>query len=96
MPAKPKYYDELNGAIKVISERVDNLRREVGDLGNDTKDLTSAVAEIKKDIAVLQQQSAEQTKRTDEWDRRLWGLLAIMVGAILSLASGLIVALAKK
>jgi hypothetical protein len=34
---------------------------------------------------------SDQIKKTEEWDRRWWSIVALFVAALLSLASGLVV-----
>jgi hypothetical protein len=54
------------------------------------------LAELRQQHALLLQMIDEQRKRLEKWDTRLWGVVAITIGAVLSLAAGLIVALVKR
>lgn len=53
-------------------------------------------AVLRQDQAVLRQQTQDHISQYQEYDRRRWGLIMLLVGTILSLASGPIVTLAKK
>lgn len=46
--------------------------------------------------AALKQQLQDHLAQYQEWDRRRWGLIVLLIATVLSLASGLIVALARK
>lgn len=54
------------------------------------------VATLRTENAVLKSRLDEQTKRFDTWAGRAWTLVTVLVGALLSLAAGLIVTLARK
>jgi type II secretory pathway component PulL len=58
--------------------------------------LVADVARQDKELALLRQQFDKHVKDVELWDGRRWGLLVVLVGAVLSLASGLIVTLARK
>jgi hypothetical protein len=96
VPSKPDYFHALSSSVDRLAERVENVRLEAAIRAAQMEELKVAVGELRKDMAVVQQQTAELTKRADEWDRRLWGLVAIAVGSALSLGAGLIVALFRK
>jgi ABC-type phosphate transport system permease subunit len=40
--------------------------------------------------------SITHTKKTEEWDRRRWGIVVLLAGTFLTSAAGLIVAWVKK
>lgn len=61
-----------------------------------TKEQDRESAELRQQNALLQQRVDEQQKRLEKWDTRLWGMVALTIGAILSLSAGLIVALVKR
>lgn len=74
---------ELAGSVAAKSEQLgEKLREEVG--------------ELRRECAVLRQRIDDHLKRFEERDRRVWGLVILLLGAVLSLASGLIVTLARK
>ncbi len=76
---------ELENALKLVDRQRDEsaaLRRE----------LTDSIREQ----ALLRQRLDDHLKRVEAWDNRRWGLIVLMAGALLSLASGLIVTLARK
>jgi hypothetical protein len=52
--------------------------------------------DIRAQLAALRQRSDDDTRRAEAWTNRIWGFFVVLIGAILSLASGLIVTLARK
>lgn len=54
------------------------------------------LAEARQENAVLKQQLQDHIKHTELSDSRRWALILAFVSALLALASGLIVALARK
>lgn len=93
---RPEYYHELKKDLELLAVRVNGLEKESEKSGSKLEVFHVKLSELTKELAIVKQQVAEQTKRLEEWDRRLWGLVAVLVGALLSLAAGLIVALARK
>lgn len=98
---------ELAAELRVSNERIDALREEAHDrrtvdqrfddrLREVVQELRAELAEVRRENAVLQQRIDDLTKRAETWGNRLWGLILALVGATLSLASGLIATLARK
>ena len=58
--------------------------------------LRRELAEARQENAILKQQFQDHIKQVEIWDNRRWTLFVLLVGAVMSLASGLIVALARK
>lgn len=54
------------------------------------------ISSLRQENALLRQRLDDHLKRVELWDNRRWGLIVLMAGALLSLASGLIVTLARK
>lgn len=84
----------LEGMIPLLTERVirleeraDQLRREVG---------TSGVADLRQEIALVRQLAADQQKRIDKWDTRLWAVVAGVLLFLLSSVITLVVAITRK
>lgn len=55
-----------------------------------------ANAALRQELALVRQQFADHLKHNDTWANRAWGFFVVLVAAVLSLASGLIVALVRK
>ncbi len=55
-----------------------------------------AFVELCKSHALLQQRHDDYVRRAEVWGQRWWALVPLLVGAVLSLCSALIVALARK
>jgi len=96
MPPKPEYFHDLKEAVRLVERAVEALRERQQESRSEVKQLRETVETSSKQIAVLEQRLGEIAKRIDENDRRWWGLVTLFAGALLSLASGLIVTLAKK
>ena len=99
----PELIRELTTDLRVQEERLESLQDEmVQRKAADEKrreeniQLRRESAEARQETAVLKQQLQDHIKRTDLADSRRWGLVVLLLGAVLSLASGLIVTLAKK
>ena len=92
----PKYAQALTTAVKVHDEQIANMRRETADLGQKLDSLKDAVAGLRQQFALMEQKLDEHIKRTELWDSRRWALILLLSGAILSLASGLIVSLSRR
>lgn len=96
MPSKPQYVHDLITSVKLLEDQVRNLREESNDLGKKIDDLKETLDITRRDAAVTVKQVGEVRKRSDERENRWWGLILILIGALLSLASGLIVTLVRK
>lgn len=101
---------ELMADLRAAAERDVALRRDVDALWAESRkprDEAAALrqenvairlenATLRQEIAVLRQRLDDHLKRVETWSARLWTLITVLVGAVLALASGLIVALNKK
>jgi len=89
--------------IRQLEREVDSIRTEATYLLKPIDEARISSRETERTTAELRQQHAlhiqkldEQQKRLEKWDARLWGVLALTIGAALSLAAALIVALVKR
>ncbi|OWK47399.1 emp24/gp25L/p24 family protein [Fimbriiglobus ruber] len=89
-------FREIAVELAIYSESLKAGRLELATLRSSVEKLEDRVSAVTTELAVLRQRLDEQQKHTEKWDTRLWGLVAILVGALLSLAAGLIVALVRK
>jgi len=80
----------------VLQTEVIYLKQSLNDANILNREAESKLTEVRQEVAVLKQRLDEQTKRVEMWSNRLWGLISILIGAILALSSGLIVTLARK
>ncbi len=94
---------ELTVDLGVLEERVDTLPAEAKEQRAADERRRDEVAELRQELAagrqeaaVLRQQLQDHVAQYQEWDRRRWGLFVLLIGAVMSLASGLVVTLAKK
>lgn len=96
MPPKPEYVHELKAVTSVQARAIEALEKNAELAIQQDAALKSSIHELKTQIAILEQRIGDVARRMEEHDRRWWGLLMLFASALLSLASGLIVTLAKK
>jgi hypothetical protein len=82
--------------LRVMQERDEQRHRELERATTKSETLQIEVAALRQENAVLRQLVQDHIAQYQEWDRRRWGVLTLLIGAVLSLASGLIVTLARK
>jgi predicted RNase H-like nuclease (RuvC/YqgF family) len=63
---------------------------------NEIAELRRELAETRQEAAVLKQQLQDHVKHTELSDARRWAFVLAFVSALLALASGLIITLARK
>jgi predicted nucleic acid-binding Zn-ribbon protein len=96
--------DDIRNRIAELSKSLDgaqqakhDLRPELHvELSTNNQALKDSLADLRHELALAKQQLADTNQRIEEWDRRWWGFVVVLIGALLSLASGLIVTLARK
>jgi hypothetical protein len=81
---------------EVIEKERDSRRSEIKGLEAIIEKERDARAAIDRENATLKQQLQDHIAQYQEWERRRWGLIVILISAVLSLASGLIVTLSRK
>jgi hypothetical protein len=87
---------DLASDLRVMQERDDQRRRDIDRVTTKSDTLQQDVAALRQENAVLRQLVQDHINQYQEWDRRRWGVITLLIGAVLSLASGLIVTLARK
>lgn len=87
---------DLVAEQKVLAERDEARLREQDRQGGLIEQLSREPAMVQREVAALRQRSDDQTRQHEAWANRAWGFFLVLIGAVLSLASGLIVALARK
>jgi len=100
---RDKLIAELRAAIAILGHRLDAksegeavTTRALTELKGQVDKLREELAASKQENALLRQQPQDHMKQVEVWDNRRWGLFVLLIGAVLSLASGLIVTLARK
>jgi predicted nucleic acid-binding Zn-ribbon protein len=90
----------LRDHIGDLRQRDGKHENEIRELRKENADLRLAVAEARAaaqtEIATLRQQLQGLLAQFQEAERRRWSMVVAFLGALLALASGLIVALARK
>ncbi|MBX9580771.1 MAG: hypothetical protein K2X87_10730 [Gemmataceae bacterium] len=90
---------EFRGAIErieILTRTADEAKRERDEERALGRERDRVNAELRQEVALHRQQLQDHLKRVEVWSGRLWALVAVLVGAVMSLAGGLIIALAKK
>ena len=87
---------ELEKTIVAMQASLEHTRRDVDDATSGIKEGEISANEIRQELALLRQRLEDHLKRMDVWGSRLWAFVLALIGAVLSLAAGLIVTLAKK
>jgi len=78
-----KTVGEVNLAVAVTRQQIDELNRWKADLG--------PIAELKSEIALLRRDVEELKKTRDEWGRRLWAMAGPIIGALVGVAGGALI-----
>jgi hypothetical protein len=89
-------FRELSIQHELLMERDANRHREVQELKVILEKERDARITSDRENAILRQQLQDHLTQYQEWDRRRWGLIVMLIGAVMSLASGLIVTLVRK
>ncbi|MBN9122675.1 MAG: hypothetical protein J0I06_26600 [Planctomycetes bacterium] len=87
---------ELEELKEVVSKEREERKAADEKRRDELTQLRRELSDARQEMAALKQQFQDHFTQYQEWDRRRWGLIVVLVGAVLSLASGLIVALARK
>jgi hypothetical protein len=87
---------DLSAVSDVINERLESTRRGLEDERTLGRERDRMMMELRQENAVLRQRLDDHLKRVETWSARLWALVSVLIGAVLSLESGLIVTLVRK
>jgi hypothetical protein len=75
---------------------IQRIREDLGHERSEREQEREARAALEIEHAALKQQLQDHLKQVELWDNRRWGLFVLLIGTVLSLASGLIVTLARR
>lgn len=87
---------EIALELRTLRERDATRERDVVLLREEVAEERKARTSLEKENAVLKQQLQDHIKQVEVWDGRRWGLFVLLVGAVLSLSSGLVISLSRK
>ncbi len=87
---------DLTVQVGILVERDANRQSEVAELKTVVQKEREERQRLEIENAAMKQQLQDHIAQYQESDRRRWGFVVLLLGAVLSLASGLIVTLAKK
>lgn len=96
MAAIPKHIQELITQVKVHTEQMVNVRSETDELRKKADSSAEATAEIRRDLAVINQKIEEHKKHLEKWDARWWYLIGGFVLGLFGLVGSLIVVLLRR
>jgi hypothetical protein len=82
--------------VAEVSRLCDLLKESVDAAKGEIAILRESLHETNVEAALLRQRLDDHLKRMDVWGGRLWAFVLALIGAVLSLAAGLIVTLTKK
>ena len=89
--------ENLKKADESLRQSQSDLRLELlKELTARDEKLKDADAELRRENALTNHKVEALTKRLEEWERRWWALIFLLMGAVLTLASGLIVTLVRR
>ena len=87
---------EVELALRELRTTVDFLKDQAAGFAKLQEEFRDAVAALDKGNALLTQRLDDHVRRAEVWGQRWWALVPLLVGAVLTLCSGLVVALARK
>lgn len=96
MAPPSKDFIVLDKTVIGLQERLTHAARTVQDLKAENREFRSELDRLKGRMERLEERFESHKSQIDKWDTRLWSLIAVPMGGLLSLASGLIVTLARK
>lgn len=79
----------------LLREQLSHSHGLLGELRDLSRAQERTLTELRQEIALLRQRLDDGQKRSEEWGRRLWALIPVLLSALLALASGLIVTLVR-
>lgn len=86
----------LDKGFEIVQKDVELAGTTAARAEQDQQTLRDELANLRIEVAVLRQKVDDHIKQVELWDSRRWGLIVVLIGAVLSLASGLIVTLANR
>lgn len=87
---------ELTVEISTVKEQIRNVRRDLDDIKAELRVAETLIEQLRNDNTALKTELAGHVKQTEKWDNRVWALIGLFVGSVLSLAGSLIVNAVRK
>jgi chromosome segregation ATPase len=87
---------DLRRDLTRADEQLAAARKQIDEERSQARNRDEAVATLRQELAVLRQRFDDQARSHEVWANRAWGFFVVLIGAALSLASGLIVTLARR
>jgi outer membrane murein-binding lipoprotein Lpp len=73
--------DELSLSVAALTARLDALSDRFIELAGDTSRLRTSTEQHTTRLTVVEREVENLKKSGDEWGRRLWGLVQVLIGA---------------
>jgi septal ring factor EnvC (AmiA/AmiB activator) len=96
IPTNTQHVIELNKLVGGMQQQIANLMKSDADRSQEVERMREAIAELQQQNATIKQQVGDHDKRIDRWSTRAWGMISLLIGALMSLSAGLIVVLTRK
>lgn len=87
---------ELTREVDILRERDATRERDLQRLESKLDAEHDARHKLEVELADPKRQLQDHLAQYQEWDKRRWGLIVVLIGAVLSLPSGLIVSSTRK
>ena len=95
-PSQGERVRQLELVAQDLTNTVKVLQSQASEFARIQEELRGSLATLDKNHALLQQRHDDHVRRAEVWGQRWWALVPLLVGAVLSLCSALIVSLARK
>lgn len=96
MPTNTEKIDELTKLVAVLDERMNVTRKELQSVVDERKLNDGKFLEHEKKVILIEERVAELKKASEEWSKRRWSLIPIIISAILGAGFMLLIQLFLK
>src|SRR5262249_22969167 len=78
--------DELSQLTATITERLDNVRRDVETLSTRGQKTDDSLNDVRRNLAVIEERLNEMKRAIEEGSRRRWSIVPSLIGAVIGSA----------
>lgn len=90
-----RIHDLAEGLIS-LEKDAEYLKKDFPVTRDLNKEYETKLSNLQNEVSLMKQRLEDHLKRMEVWSGRLWGFIVLLIGAVLSLSSGLIVTLVRK